>query len=196
MSPREKFLAIVSNDTLEKADAIVVLEGDLLERVPEGVRLYKEGFAPFIVISGGDTNQPAYAIPAAQMLPEFLKRGVPREAILLEEKSQHTWDQATEIMKLAAEKKWKRIIIVASHYHQYRAFLTFLKAMKDASLSLILMSAPVRDLKWWEKTGRGLRIDNLGTELEKIDKYREEQGHVASYEEGIQYLQWKESQRS
>ncbi|OGG73760.1 hypothetical protein A3A40_01560 [Candidatus Kaiserbacteria bacterium RIFCSPLOWO2_01_FULL_54_20] len=196
MTPREKFIALVSNDTLEKADAIIILEGDLLVRVPEGARLYKEGWAPIVVISGGDTDQPAYAVPASQMLPALLKEGVPREAVILEEKSQNTRDQAVEIMKLARERGWKSIILVASHYHQYRAFLTFLKAMREAGLELALISAPVRDLRWWEKTGRGLRIDNFATELKKIDKYREEQGHVASYEEGIQYLQWKESQRS
>ena len=196
MTPREKFIALVSNDTLEKADAIIILEGDLLVRVPEGARLYKEGWAPIVVISGGDTDQPAYAVPASQMLPALLKEGVPREAVILEEKPQNTRDQAVEIMKLARERGWKSIILVASHYHQYRAFLTFLKAMREAGLELALISAPVRDLRWWEKTGRGLRIDNFATELKKIDKYREEQGHVASYEEGIQYLQWKESQRS
>jgi uncharacterized SAM-binding protein YcdF (DUF218 family) len=194
MTPKEKFLCILPNTPLEKGDAIIVLEGDLLVRIKEGARLYKEGWAPLVVLSGGDEKQPNYAIPAKRMLPHLVQEGVPREAIILEERSQHTRDQAVEIMKLAKEHGWKSIIIVASHYHQFRAFLTFLKAMREANLELRLINAPARDLHWWEVTGRGLRIDNLAVELQKIDKYRDELGNVASYEEGIEYLQWKESQ--
>lgn len=195
MSPKEKFLCILPNMPLGKGDAIIVLEGDLLVRVKEGARLYKEGWAPLIVLSGGDEKQPKYAIPAKRMLPHLLKEGVPEAHVIMEEKSLHTRDQAVEIMKLAKQHGWKSIIIVASHYHQYRAFLTFLKAMREANLELLLINAPARDLRWWEKTGRGLRVDNLAVELEKIDKYRDELGNVASYEEGIEYLQWKESQQ-
>ncbi len=186
---------MLPNGPLEKADVIVVLEGDLLVRVVEGARLYKQGWAPLVVLSGGDEKQPAYAIPAKNMLPHLLKEGVPREAILLEEHSQHTRDQAVEIMGLAKQNEWRSVIIVASHYHQYRAFLTFLKAMREANLELRLINAPVRDLRWWDMTGRGLRASNLEVELQKIDKYRDELGNVASYEEGIEYLQWKESHR-
>lgn len=195
MTPKEKFLCILPNTPLEKADAIVVLEGDLLVRAKEGARLYKDGWAPLVVLSGGDEKQPTYAIPAQRMLPHLVKEGVPEAHVLLEKTSQHTRDQAVEIMKLAKERGWKSIIIVASHYHQFRAFLTFLKAMREADLELRLINAPVRDLRWWEVTGRGIRADNLGTELQKIDKYRDEFDNVASYEEGIQYLQWKESHR-
>ena len=195
MSPKEKFLCILPNTPLEKGDAIVVLEGDLLVRVKEGARLYKEGWAPLVVLSGGDEKKPDYAIPAERMLPHLLQEGVPEDSVMLEKTSQHTRDQAVEIMKLATLHGWKSIIIVASHYHQYRAFLTFLKAMREAHLELRLINAPVRSLPWWEMTGRGVRADNLETELDKINKYRDELGNVASYEEGIEYLQWKESQQ-
>lgn len=192
MSPREKFMTLVSNDVLQKADAIVILEGDLLERNVEGARLYRERFAPLVVISGGDTSKRDYALPASEMLPDLLEKGVPREAVVLEEKSQNTREQAIEIMKLAKERGWKSILIVATHYHQYRAFLTFLKAMRDSGLSLILTSSPARP-KWFGENGRGKkRIGILEDELRKIKEYGA-RGDVASFEEGIEYLQWKES---
>lgn len=195
MSPRERYMALVSNDSLTQADAIVVLEGDLLERNVEGARLYKEGYAPRIVISGGDTTKRDYALPASEMVSDLLTKGVPEAAVILEEKSQNTRDQALEVMGMAKERGWKRIIIVASHYHQYRAFLTFLKAMQESGLSLILTSAPARP-KWFEELRNARyrrRIDALEDEFRKIEEYGKK-GHVASYEEGIQYLQWKESQ--
>lgn len=197
MSPREKFMALLANDRLQKADAIVVLEGDLFERNTEAARLYGElKIAPLVVFSGGDTSKLAYARPASEMQREFLKR-VPNARTDLEVRSQHTGDQATEIMKMAKERGWKSIIIVASHYHQYRAFLTFLKAMRESGLSLVLSSSPAKP-KWFEilqNNRHERRIDALEDEFKKIDAYRNEFGNVATYDEGIEYLQWKESQQ-
>lgn len=195
MTPREQFLCLLPNTPLEKTDAIVVLEGDGLVRVDEAAHLYKQGWAPVVVLSGGYEKQPNYAVPARNMLPALIERGVPRDVIVLEEVSQHTHDQAVECMKLVKKRGWKKIILVASYYHQYRAFLTFLYAMRESNLSLHLINAPVRDIAWWQHDGRGVRIENLAVELDKIEEYRKRWGHVASYEEGIQYLQWKESQR-
>jgi uncharacterized SAM-binding protein YcdF (DUF218 family) len=194
MSPKEQFVCMLPNDPLEKADAIALLEGDNLDRIPEAARLFKEGFAPLIVITGGFRGDPAHSTPASEMKPEMVSAGVPEKSIVLEESSQNTREQAVEVMKLAQEKAWKKLIIVASHYHQYRAFLTFLKAMREAELDLVLMNAPVRDLPWFKDDTQGKRVDLLAKEFERIAEYQKK-GHVASYEDGIEYLQWKESRR-
>ncbi|MBV9159848.1 MAG: YdcF family protein [Candidatus Kaiserbacteria bacterium] len=192
MSPREIFIAMLGSDPLRKADAIVVLEGDLLVRAEEGARLYKEGWAPTVVLSGGDTSKLEYAVPAKEMMPTLRERGVPKDAIVLEERSRHTRDQAVEVLNIAKERGWKSLIIVASNYHQYRAFLTFLKRMYEERLELALINAPARAAGWLGETGHGRRIDLLPSELQKIDEYAAK-GHVATYEEGIEYLIWKES---
>ncbi len=191
MTPKEKFICIVANDRLQKADAIIILEGDALTRIPEGARLYKEGWAPLVVISGG-MNNPPHSIPAREMLPHLLAFDVPKEAVVLDEKSQHTWDQATVLTQWAQERGWKKMIIVASHYHQYRAFLTFLKAIRESGQHVVLINAPARELPWFDASDpQGRRADLLEGEFERIEAYRQK-GNVASFEEALAYLEWKE----
>jgi len=36
MTPKDQFICLVANDPLVKADAIVILEGDGMNRIPEG----------------------------------------------------------------------------------------------------------------------------------------------------------------
>lgn len=193
LSAREKFIAMVSNDRLKKSEAIIILEGDGLNRVAEGARLYKDGWAPLVVISGG-IDKPPHSLPAKQMLPALLSFGVPERAIFLEERSMNTREQAVEIMKLVKERKWRSIILVASHYHQYRSYLTFLKAMNEAGLKISIIVAPERNLSWFadEQDAGGRRVDVLETEFEKIETYKAS-GHIVSFEEAIEYQEWKEN---
>ncbi len=194
MTPREQFIAVISNDTLKKADAIVILEGDGLARIPEAARLYKEGWAPLVVISGGIKNPP-HSITASEMLPAVVAAGVPASAVVLEEKSQHTRDQAVELAALCQARGWSRLIIVASHYHQYRAYLTLLKGLIEAGLerTVQLINAPARSLPWFAQDAQGKRIDLLAGEFERLELYAPK-GHLATFEDAILYQEWKEQQ--
>ena len=192
MSLTEKILALVFNEPLKNADAIVLLEGDVFNRIPEAVKLYKQGLSKVILVTGGIDNPP-HSIPASKMKIELEKQGVATDDIILEEKSLNTRDQAVEVMKIVKEKRWKRIILVASNYHQLRAFMTFLKAMKEMEMQIEIINAPARDLKWFEETGWGLRIDLLESEISKIDQYQKN-SHSISYEEVLEYQRWKEKQ--
>lgn len=186
-----KLMAIVSGDIIKKSDAVVCLEGDGYNRLDWTIKLFQKGLAKRIVISGG-YNNPLFSIPAEKMAERLIKRGIPPERIILEKKSQQTYEQAVEVMKLAKEKKWKKIILVASQFHQARAFLTFLKAMKDAKLKIHIFNAPVRGLSWFEKTGLGLtRLQLLVEEFKKIDEYMEK-GHLVTIKEAVKYQKWKE----
>ena len=183
----------MNNDRIVKADVIVVLEGDGYYRVDKAADLWKEGWAPLVVISGGLNNPARGSFPAARMKRQLRKAGVPDRSILLDEKSQNTKEQAEEMMQWARKNKWRRMILIASHYHQYRAFLTFLRAMKKHRLKLIFMNTPARGLSWFKKLRWGKRIDLLEAEFDKIAVYRQG-GDIASFIEGIEYMKWKESQ--
>ena len=192
MTPKDQFICLIANDALVRADAIIILEGDGLSRISQGARLYKEGWAPLVVISGGVKNPP-HSITASEMLPHLIRAGVPEQAVEVEEKSQNTWEQGIVMMKIAKERGWQSVIIVASHYHQYRAFLTFLRAMQEGGQKIVISNAPARDLAWFAEDAQGRRIDLLAGEFDRIEKYRT-QGNIASYEDAISYLEWKESQ--
>jgi len=191
---REKFIVLVDNDSLKKSDAIILLEGDGLFRVQKVVELFNAHWSNKIVFSGGISDPSYGSFPKEYIIPELIKAGISEENIIIEAGSLNTRDEAVEIMKLCKQLSWKRIILVASHYHQYRAYLTFLKAMKESGLLIEIINATAQNLKWFEDTGWGKRFELLEREFAKIEKYSE-LGHLATFEEAIAYQRWKEEQR-
>jgi len=195
MTDREKFIALVDNDCLKKSDAIVLLEGDGFNRYQKAVELYKGNWANKIIFSGGITDYEYGSYPLSDILPSIIKEGIPPEDIIHESVSLNTREQALEVVKFATENPWaRRLILVATHEHQYRAYLTFLRAVIDSKLDIILYNSPVRNLTWFSETGWGRRIDRLEQEFDRIDRYSL-LGHLATYEEAINYQEWKEKQQ-
>lgn len=189
-----KLMVLSSNDRLLKSDAIVCLEGDGYSRIEKATELFKEKWAKKVLISGG-YNHPPFSLPAKDLAKKLIRRGVPPQSIILEEKSQDTYEQGKEVMKIVKERKWKRIILVASHFHQLRAFLTFLEAMNGARLKIQIFNAPVRKLAWFEKTALGqTRFQLLETELKKINQYSKK-GHLVTTKEALAYQKWKEQKK-
>jgi uncharacterized SAM-binding protein YcdF (DUF218 family) len=193
MTEREIFIAIVDNDILKPSDAIVLLEGDGLNRYQKAVDLYNSGVANKIIFSGGITDYEYGSYPFSDVLPHLLNENVPDDAIIHEDKSLNTREQAVEVVKIAMKNNWKRIALVASHEHQYRAYLTFLKEVNDTESGIILYNTPARNLGWFKPNDWGLRFDRLKQEFERIDRYYLS-GHLATYREAIDYQRWKEQQ--
>lgn len=193
ITEREKIIALIDNDTLCVSDAIVLLEGDGLNRYQKAVDLYNGKWAHKIVFSGGITDYEYGSFPYTDILPHILDTGVPHDDIIHENHSLNTREQAVEVIKLALEKGWRKLILVATHEHQYRAYLTFLREVLDKYSALLLYNAPVRNLKWFTENPWGKRFDRLQQEFERIEKYSH-MGHLATTEEVIDYQIWKEQQ--
>lgn len=191
MTNREKFIALVDNDLIDKSDAIVLLEGDGLNRYQKAVDLYYGGYADKIIFSGGITDYEYGSFPFSDVLPHILRTGVPHDAIIHEDKSLNTREQAVEVIRLANEFGWKRLILVATHEHQYRAYLTFLREVLNKNSNIVIYNAPVRNLGWFKETGWGIRFEKLEKEFKRIEEYSA-LGHLATFEEVIEYQRWKE----
>lgn len=193
LTEREIFISLVDNDLIQKSDAIILLEGDGLNRYQHAVNLYKKGYSDTIVFSGEIINHQYGSYPFEEIKPLILKEGIPESALIHECISLHTQQQAVEMMKLSKKNNWYKIILVGSHYHQYRAYLTFLRAMNVAGLEIIIMNSPARHLKWFSENDWGSRMECLHDEFEKIEKYAK-LGHLCTYKEAIEYQKWKEQQ--
>lgn len=191
LTAREKVIALVDNDGLSKSDVIILLEGDGFNRYEKAVNLYKQGFAPKIIFSGGIVDYEYGSFPYVDVLPHILTQGVPEEDIIHEDKSLNTREQALAVLELAFKNNWKRLILVATHEHQYRAYLTFLRVIIDSGAEIIIYNAPVRNLKWFSENPWGRRFDRLEQEFERIERYSA-LGHLATFEEAIIYQEWKE----
>ena len=192
MNEMATIIAIVDNDFLNKSDAIVLLEGDGLNRYQHTVELYKQGWADKIVFSGGITDYEYGSFPFSKVIPYILKEGVSTHAIFHEGKSLNTREQATEVIKLAFDNNWERLILVASPEHQYRAYLTFLRVILDTNTNILLYNSPAKKLAWFEETNWGNRYYRLKQEFTRIEKYTQ-LGHLATFNEFLNYQKWKES---
>jgi uncharacterized SAM-binding protein YcdF (DUF218 family) len=116
----------MSPRSLPKADAIVVLgcksSARLRRRVECGVRLYREGVAPVLLLSGGG-NGPE---PEAElMLRIALARGVPQAALLIEPNSRDTVGNAHETARLLRANGLRSVVLVSDRAHLPRAALLF-----------------------------------------------------------------------
>ena len=192
ITDREKIIAIVDNDCLSKSDAIILLEGDGYNRFQKAVDLYNRGLASKIIFSGNIIDKDYGSYPFEEIKPLIINGGVSEKDLIHENKSTNTYEQAKEIVKLALKNGWKKLILVASHEHQYRAYLTFLRQVLDSNSGLILYNAPVRNLNWFIDSGWGIRFDRLTSEFDRIEKYTK-LGHLANANEVIEYQKWKEA---
>ena len=169
------------------------MEGDGLNRYQKAVELYNQNIATKIVFSGNITDYEYGSFPFSDVLPYILKEGIPVDAVIHEDKSLNTREQAIEVVKMAIINEWKRLVLVASHEHQYRAYLTFLREVLDRKSDIVLYNAPVRNLRWFNKSEWGIRFERLEQEFVRIERYSQ-LGHLATYREAINYQKWKELQ--
>lgn len=192
ITDREKIIAIVDNDCLMDSDVAVLLEGDGFFRLQKAVELYKKGQVKKIVFSGNIIDKDYGSFPYEEAKPYLIAGGVPEEDLIHEDKSQHTRQQAINVINMAIDYGWKKLALIASHEHQYRAYLTFLRVVLDTNSGIVLYNTPVRNLNWFVDSGWGMRYDRLLAEFERIERYSA-MGHLANAQEVIEYQKWKES---
>jgi uncharacterized SAM-binding protein YcdF (DUF218 family) len=127
------------NHTLQKADCILVL-GSHDPRVAErGAELYLQGWAPLLVFSGGLgrlTEDMWNESEADKFAKIAIGKGVPAEAILIENKSTNTGENIVFTQQLLQQHNLnpQRFIVVQKPYMERRSYATFKKHWPDKEL--------------------------------------------------------------
>jgi len=126
-------------EQVPKADAIVVLGGHTannrenwflpfdpartVPRIERAAELYKAGRAPLIVLSGGALEGP---VSEAQGMAHVLQNmGVPAHALLLENASRNTYENAALTADELRERGIEHVLLVTSALHMPRAMAAF-----------------------------------------------------------------------
>lgn len=144
----------LAEDPLEKSDAIIELSIDnfYADRATKAAELYREGLAPLVVASG--VRLRPYAGIAELMEHDLFERGVPKDKVLrYAHDAENTREEAEVLAKLAAQKNWKRVIIVTSNYHTRRTRYIFRRVF-PANIEVSVAGARDGDFEpehWFEK---------------------------------------------
>src|SRR6185312_1337886 len=117
---------------LEKSDCILALGSHDLRVADRAADLYLQGYAPLLVFSGGLGNLTSdiWTIPEADQFAEIaVKKGVPSNAILIENKSTNTEENILFTQKLLQQKGLnpQSFIVVQKPYMERRSYATFKK---------------------------------------------------------------------
>jgi uncharacterized SAM-binding protein YcdF (DUF218 family) len=196
ISDRERFLAALLTGPLTKADAIVLLTGDGETRVATAVGLFHAGAAPLIAVTGG-VHAPPYCLKADAIAGTIYGKGIATDRVRIDVLAQNTRESAVNVIDTAVDERWLQILLVTSAYHLPRAMLTFIAELRARKLdeTIRIVPVPCANQPWFVPVsiappiGIGLtRMALLADEFSKIDEYREF-GHVASYRDGLKYLE-------
>jgi uncharacterized SAM-binding protein YcdF (DUF218 family) len=132
---------LVINQSPKSSDVIIVLSGDS-GRVEYGVELYHSGIADKIMFSGG--NETGEMIGLAQSL------GVPPGAILVDNKSHTTFDNAKNSAEIMKTQGFNTAVMVTSAYHTRRASIMFERFFKGFSVTVCAVPYDQSlSLNWW-----------------------------------------------
>ncbi len=158
----EERYPVVEEAALPRADAIVVLGGgshygwlrrsnvsaeDLeSSRLAAGARAWLAGRAPRIILSGGGDGASSEARTMARAISRL---GVPSSALMLEERSRNTRDNARYTAALAQRHRVRSVLLVTSSLHMPRAIAEF----RAAGIDAVAVSVPERATRsnWRER---------------------------------------------
>jgi uncharacterized SAM-binding protein YcdF (DUF218 family) len=141
---------VIPDKPLPQAQAIVVLssaaepatppqptasiDGATANRLLEGVKLYREGKAPVVILSGGQLPWLKDLPPMSEGMAGIIESmGVPASAIIQEPDSGNTYQNALGVKAILAARNIQRILLVTSAMHMPRALALFRHQGIDAT---------------------------------------------------------------
>ena len=150
-------------DPLQRGDAIVVLAGSRVDRWLEAVDLFKEGWAPRVVLSPGPVSTLEAKLRGEGLrLPRegdlardaVLSLGVPAEAVTV-----MPGGVDNTAAEAAALRRWlppgsHRVIVVTSPYHLRRAGYAFRREFAGTGTEIVMHASrytEAQPARWWTR---------------------------------------------
>lgn len=143
---------LIVQDDVRAVDAIVVIGGDQKPlRIQRTVELYKQGFAPLVIISAGTpVLEGIEVLPEAEVMRrQAIAFGLPEDVLLIESKSRSTQENAYFTKQILEDQSIGTILLVTSAYHSRRARRIFKDIMGSEVIIKMQPTKPVHSPLLW-----------------------------------------------
>lgn len=112
------------------------------------------------------------ALGACYMRDKAIAIGAEPDALLVENHSLHTRENAEYVLALLEERGFRRVILVTSPFHQLRTYLTFAKVFQPHGIEIINFHAETEEWRpaTWFLSSEHRKL--VQSEMERIKLYR------------------------
>jgi uncharacterized SAM-binding protein YcdF (DUF218 family) len=152
---------LIVEDPLEPAAAIVSLGGHVPFREMEAAKLYREGWAPRVIVVRAAANAEAEALQALKIHREddwelsirvLIEQGVPKSAIVVPAQAGIGTLEELQAAYTAIPAKDARVIFVTSKFHTRRTRLTwnYVSGGKSPPIVRAASADPFDPERWWQ----------------------------------------------
>lgn len=199
--PHKPDAAYLVGETRDNAASVLV----------RGAKLWKSGVVPKIAVQANGEGYGYCGWDYSRQI--LLREGVLFSIIepmfigseYIEAKCVNTLSEMISVVRLAKEKLWKSIYIIAPPFHQLRSFLTVITALDREYPELKVYNWPGLPLSWNENVVHsqgvltGSRIDLFLQELKRIQAYQTATSThpllmpLISIERALQYLDQRDA---
>jgi uncharacterized SAM-binding protein YcdF (DUF218 family) len=148
------------NSATRGADALVVLSGDILTRLPRAIELYQQGYAPRIILTEQRQRNPALrhlCDDEWQIAPSIIEKlHTAVTPVYLQSLKPggvtSTFDEAYDLRDYSIKNDYKHLIIVTDTHHTRRALYAFQKVFRGSEIRVEAMGAGnsiFNESNWW-----------------------------------------------
>ena len=174
---------IFAGNAPEKADVIFVPGNGYPDMAERAALLYHDGFAPFILPSGrfsitvgkfGGVLKEAgrynadYSTEWEFLLDVLVKNGVPKEAVLREDRASYTYENALNSRKVLEETGIivSKAILCCKNYHAGRSLMYYQTVFPDTEFIVCPVSVDGITRENWRQSEAGIR--EVTAEMERV----------------------------
>lgn len=127
--PQAEAIVILGGATRNKESPRIIPDmNDSGDRLLYGAKLYKDGLAPQIILTGGRIQWYGGDSSEAESMATILElMGIPRDDMILESRSLNTHENAVFTKEILEQKNIKQILLVTSAAHMPRSLAIFKK---------------------------------------------------------------------
>ena len=138
------------NHTLRKADCILVLGSNDVRVAHRAAQLYQQGYAPLLVFSGavGKLTEGLFKLSEGEHFAQIaMQMGVPKDAILIENKATNTGENIQFIQQLLAKHQIApaSFIVVQKPFMERRAYAVFRQYISNVPLIITSPQIALQD---------------------------------------------------